>query len=276
MRSSEKLPNRLRWTTKLVHKLEMPSSPIQCLEWSSVTADLVGFGHEDGSVSIYGASDGQVHIQIPARHQRTCSSIKFNSANLLAIGLGKVRNDASLTIYDVQASSPFSLFANSEAVSSLAWVPDDSYSIIAGLNYRWLRLIDIRMDPREVSAALSIPTKAVYQISVDANDTNCFASTFDDNVLIWDRRMLAAPTMSLKTSTGSNESRVHTLRFAPDRRGHLASMSDNGNLDIWQLHSPESDQEEYRVFKHRTSKSKSVRLLHGLTIDRDRRHCRGI
>lgn len=256
-KSHEASSGRLRWTAKLIHTFQTSPSPLQCLDWSNTNADIIALGHQDGSVNVFGVSDRHELIQIPARQQRSCSSIKFNTSNLLAIGLEKVRNDASMTIYDVQAQSPFSLFANSEGVSSLDWVPNDPHCIIAGLNYRWLRLIDIRMDPREACAAVSMPTKAVHEISTDPNDVNCFASMYEDNVLLWDRRKPDVPSLLLKAGNGSENSRIRQLRFAPDKRGHLTSMSDNGVLDVWHLSTNDLVQDDYRVCKHQMRKLKT-------------------
>lgn len=247
--------HNLKYSLETVRTYSASTSPIQCIGYNfGHPVELVAFGHQDGSVLIHSTTrEETMPLRIPAKQQRSCTSVKLNESNLLAIGLDKVRNDSSLVLYDIESQSPFSMFAYSEGVSSLAWCQDDPNCVLAGLNYRWIRVVDIRMDPRDISAFLSIPTKAVYEIAVDVNDANCFASTYDNNVLVWDRRRSDAVPLCLKASTGKEGSRVNELRFRPDRRSHLAGMSDDGTFDLWDLHETNASDQSYRVHQHNIS-----------------------
>ena len=178
-------------------------SDTTCLDFT----ELLALGHRNGSVTVHGESI----VKIEPRQQRGCTSVKLRD-NLLAIGLEKVRNDSSLTVYDVNGSS-VGQFAGTEGVSSLCWI--DSFTILAGLN-RALKVIDIR-DPRD---AASIPTKAVFHA---CSSDNMFASSYADTVMVWDRRNNSSLTLS--------GSRVKQLRWS--RPGHLCALRDS--WDLYQL-----------------------------------------
>lgn len=240
----------IRYAAKISHKFSY-LSPVQSLDWDPAgDSERIAFGHQDGSVSIQSLSEARDVFKIAPKQQRSCTSVRFRDSNMLAIGLDKVRNDASLSIYDLESQSVSGAFANSECVSALAWVPHDANVVLAALNYRWLRLFDIRMDSKESLAALSVPTKAVYELTVDELNSYSFASTYDNNVLVWDLRHFSDAALSLKASTGPRGSRVNQLKFRPDRRSHLAGLSDDGTLDLWQLDNVEVEEGQYRVSRH--------------------------
>lgn len=170
--------------------------------------------------------------RIPARQQRTCTDVRINRSGHLAVGLEKVRNDPSLLLYDLETRNTIAQFATSEAVSSCVFFPDAPHLLLAGLGYRWLRLFDTRLDPRE-STAVSIPTKHVGTLAIDSADPTYFASSFSDQICLWDRR---SATNSADLSLVSKGGRVKELGFCPGQRLHLASLSDSGEFDLWRLH----------------------------------------
>lgn len=244
----------LRYSTKTLHTIEC-NSALTCLDWVD-SVDKFVVGHQDGAASIYDASTTKDVLRIPARQQRGCTSVRSGQANLLAIGHEKVRNDFSLTIFDLEKASTVGLFANSEAVTSSCWAVNDPHCILVGLNYRSIKLLDTRMDARDNAASMSIPTVAVYEITMDAGSNN-FASTCDNNIMIWDQRNSQAPYLLLKSNAKSYSCRVNQLRFDPVGSNRLAALSDDGTLDLWQL-SDQFDGDQSllsSVQQHDTSKS---------------------
>lgn len=233
---------RLTYTTRLVKTFEH-SSVVQCLDWSP-SGETFALGSQDGSVAIYSPITGSEAIEIPARQQRACKSVKYRSSSVLAIGHDKVRSDFSLTIHDLVAEASVGSFAHSEAVSSLCWLPSDPYCVLAGLNQRWLRLIDTRIQAKESYTIMSTPTLAVYEITASFDNVT-FASTHDNNILIWDRRKADTPILSLKSNATSASCRVNQLRFSPKHTSTVAALSNDGNIDFWSLQTAHNNAESF-------------------------------
>ncbi|ORY82112.1 hypothetical protein BCR37DRAFT_380048 [Protomyces lactucae-debilis] len=230
-------------TRAAIHRVDALDAPpvqqwqtqagIQCLDWSHASTNLLALGYSTGAVDLIKPfADLEEAIKVPAARQRNCTAVAFGSGAHLAIGLDKVRHDYSLSLYNVETQTVTGQYAGSEGVSSLAWAPDSQHYLLAGLNYRWLRLIDLRQDPKDGSA-ISIPTKAAFNITVDVQDPNKFASTYGDTVSIWDRRASTGkPELCLCTD---DKQRITGLRFAPSYRAHLAASCEDGSLNLWEL-----------------------------------------
>ncbi len=206
----------------------------QCFDWSPQDRDLIALGQTNGTASIIHLLRTEDSVKLPVKQQRACTSVAFNKTGLLAVGLDKVRHDPSLVIWNVQKSVSISQLATSEAVSSVHWCEDNPNYLLAGLNFRWLRLIDIRADAAS-SAVMSISTKAVLNLTVDPSEPNVFASSQGSTVCIWDRRYVnGEPRLTLGNSS-TKASKICQLKFMPARSGHLLSLSDNSTVSLWQL-----------------------------------------
>lgn len=256
---------KIKFSTTVLHTFQY-TSPVQCIDWNpDKTQEQIACGHQDGSVTIQSLGTLPDPLRIMAKQQRSCTSVKFGESNMLAIGLDKVRNDTSLNVYDLLSQKSVTAFANSECVSALTWIPQSPNTVLAALNYRSLRLFDIRTDPKENGSGLSLPTKAVYEITADALDPHSLASTYDNSIMLWDLRRFNSAALSLKASTGPRGSRVIQLRFRPDRRSHLAGLSDDGTLDLWCLTDTESQIDSYKVSTHDCRMTMPVPRLPKLT-----------
>lgn len=242
----------LKYSTKVVRSFEL-GSPAHCIDvLDHGDKELIALGRQDGTAEVHERCTAAAVSILPARQQRNCTSVKFNPAGLLALGLDKVRNDSSLIVHDIHANKDICTFAHSEAVSSLAWMPAASHCILAGLNYRTLKMIDIRADPK-ANAALSISSKAVYEVTLDPQIPNIFASTCDNNVYIWDCRQASEPLLSLKSSATLHSNKVVRLTFRPDHNGQLAALSNDGTFDLWRLET-QLHNESSRVESHNSGK----------------------
>lgn len=250
-RNNSREPPKVKFNHKLVKTFEH-SSKIQCLDSVTFETAFV-FGHQDGSVVYYRDLTSEPLI-LPARQQRGCTSVKLSSEKKLAIGHDKVRNDASLTVMDIETQSNLGLYANSEAISSVCWVREEPSCILTGVNHRWIRIFDTRMDTKDTSAVISTPTTAVYEITCDY-DSFSYASTCDNNILLWDRRKPDLPVLSLKSNASSHSCRVNQLRHDPSKRGHLTALSDDGTLDLWQFGGVEEQDFPTYVHQHDYSES---------------------
>lgn len=231
-------------------------------------------------------------VSLPARNTRACNVVAFSPAdpNYLAVGLDKVRNDPSLVIWDIHTtlpalslhSSPHSessgrplphlprgdapragadtrvlqQHASAEVVSTLAWLPDNSHLLVAGISHRWLQLYDLR-NPA------SSPTKAaskVHGIATDPLDPHRIACYSEGIVSIWDIRRFAQPILTFTSKDASADGAdgvvsTHTgsrgktappatatvvplaqVEFSSTRRGTLATLErDASHVRFWDI-----------------------------------------
>ncbi|THV05759.1 hypothetical protein K435DRAFT_849750 [Dendrothele bispora CBS 962.96] len=200
-------------------------SSLQCFAWcpSKSIDDLVAVGHSTGRVDLLRlgpsrhAEPGSV-VSLPVRNQRPCSALSWRDSSYLAVGLDKVRGDASLLVWDITQSLP--VFSNrtiasttsinnariiqqaqAELVSAVAWSTGSNSLLLTSISNRWLRLFDIREGGTPI---VNIASK-VHGITIDPFDENRFACWGDGVVNIWDLRKLTGNNGGSST-TGSNSS----------------------------------------------------------------------
>jgi len=119
-------------------------------DWSKSDDSLVALGLSSGEASLI-KFDPHRPQRDPLRNftiktQRKCNTITFNSDNLLAVGLDRVRHDHCLTVYDVNASDPHSRLCISEAVTSLRFFPTHPNHLLAAVSRTTIRLYDLRSE----------------------------------------------------------------------------------------------------------------------------------
>jgi WD40 repeat protein len=172
-------------------------------------------------------------VTLPIRNARSCNVVTFNNVdpNYLAVGLDKVRGDASLMIWDISTVAPslalplanpndtvvvtppkprpqpllprfetqtrldsrvIQQHAPAEVVSSLAFLPSSTNLILAGISHRWLRLFDLRS---AVTPTVNVATK-VNGIVTDPFDPHRIATFGDATVTIWDARRFNHPILT--------------------------------------------------------------------------------
>jgi len=126
-------------------------------DWSSVDRGLVAIGTAHGDVQLLRVGDdSNKAINLPLKLQRPCQTVAFNTTNLLAVGLDRVRNDACLQIWDVNQciasgstnpSAPFDAIKKLEAsvsVTSVRFFEDQPLTLVAGLKNQCVRIHDLR------------------------------------------------------------------------------------------------------------------------------------
>ncbi|KZT22569.1 WD40 repeat-like protein [Neolentinus lepideus HHB14362 ss-1] len=219
-------------------------------------------------------------VSLPVRNSRPCNTLAFCDAqpNYLAVGLDKVRNDPSLIIWDIstarsmlsmdpivdhasnvdssngrsQPSLPRSeLNARGDArilqqhsptdyISSVEFVPNSWYLLLAGISHRWLRLFDLRSPVP--GAHTNVPSK-VHSIATDPTDPYRIATFGDSVVTVWDSRRISQPLLTFTTKDASADGGkvmpgavFTTMQFSSTRRGRLATLEkSSAHVRFWDL-----------------------------------------
>lgn len=199
--------------------------------------------------------------------------------NYLAVGLDKVRGDCSLIIWDIQSATPALSILNggapsassggtaqpsrqqppiprgdngprtdsrilqqhapTEIVSALAFLPQSTSLLLAGISHRWLRLFDLRSS---VPSTNNIATK-VLGIATDPFDAHRIGCFGDGTVTIWDARKLPHPLLMFSEKDACADGGrarpngvYSTLEFSSTRRGTLATMEkDASHVRFWDI-----------------------------------------
>ncbi len=190
-------------------------------------------------------------VSLPARNTRACNAVAFSPANpnYLAVGLDKVRNDPSLVIWDINSTLPaLSLHATSqydspsrplphlprgeaprtgadtrvlqqhasaEVVSTLAWLPNNSQLLLAGISHRWLQLYDLRSPSSSPAKAAS----KVHGIATDPFDAHRVACYSEGIVSVWDIRRFTQPVLTFTAKDASADGADGVVVAHPGARG---------------------------------------------------------
>lgn len=221
-------------------------------------------------------------VSLPVRNSRACNALAFCTAdpNYLAVGLDKVRGDCSLVIWDINTTSPalsmspssseikvappasrprpiipradvgpradtriLQQHAPTEIVSSLAFLPQSTNLLLAGISHRWLRLFDLRSP---VPSTTNVASK-VQGIATDPYDQHRLACFGDGTVNIWDARKIAHPVLTFtEKDAGADGAHIRpnsgfsTIEFSSTRRGMLATLQkDAPYVRFWDFRSVE-------------------------------------
>ena len=218
---------------------------------------------------------------MPVRNSRSCNTLAFCGAdpNYLAVGLDKVRGEASLVIWDLVTVTPslsikatgapstsvipthpqpqiprgdlgprtdariLQQHAPAEVVSSVAFLPKSTTALIAGISHRWLRLFDFRSQTPQVT---NIASK-VHGIVTDPFDPHRIGCYGDGIATIWDSRRLVHPLLTFTekdaTADGARvrpNPTITSIEFSPVRRGLLATLEKDANhVRFWDLQHAE-------------------------------------
>ncbi|KAI0338210.1 hypothetical protein BDW22DRAFT_1487781 [Trametopsis cervina] len=129
--------------------------------------------------------------------------------------------------------------APTEVVSSVAFLPQSTTLLLAGVSYRWLRLFDLRTpQPAIVTAAGKV--QGIATDPFDPHRIGCFG---DGIATIWDARRMSHPLLTFTEKDASadgaklrqNSSFLH-IEFSPTRRGVLATLEKDANhVRFWDL-----------------------------------------
>ncbi|BEI89570.1 uncharacterized protein CcaverHIS019_0209320 [Cutaneotrichosporon cavernicola] len=185
---------------------------------------------------------------LTVKHSRPVSSLAFSSADplLLASGYDRHRSDYSLLIWDISDAiaafpqdpdgdatwqrpperlEPSNLYGRagdgvrhlqqycaSEAVHSLAWVPESAHELLAGANNKALRMYDLRTPTRDsggISGGATVhwATRAVHFITPDPQKKQRLASVETGQggsiVRLWDVRRPGVELASFEVADSS-------------------------------------------------------------------------
>ena len=261
----------------------------RAFDWSPTNEALVAVGQSSGEATVLRIDDGsQDHLSYSLRTQRLCNAVAFNTQNLLAVGLDKVRNDFCLHLWDVQQRlpvpatkglgsgkqqlEPLHKLASSEPITSIKFFQNDPSLLVAGVKGQFIRLYDIR-EPSP-GAALQFSTRCVHNIAIDYADENYFASCYpvnDPSICVWDRRVgsrqqstsssyvstkQADVTLQLASlelrNTIDTPGTIWSLRFSRTQRGCLGTLSSTGHFKTYRL-DHEHVSEQYTIGEPQSS-----------------------
>lgn len=116
-------------------------------DWSKTDDSLVALGLSSGNAELYrfdGSDSSDPVALFNIKTQRRCNTIAFNTQNLLAVGLDRVRHDNCLTVYDIESNDAYSRLCVSEAVTSLRFFPNHPQQMLAAVSRQTIRLYDLR------------------------------------------------------------------------------------------------------------------------------------
>jgi hypothetical protein len=137
--------------------------PLTTYDWSPSTPSLVAVGTSSGVVNLLRVdNDANAYMELKLRVSRLCHAVAFNTGNLLAVGLERVRNDQCLHIWDVNRAStpdpnatgfpldvstmlePIHRLEPSVAVSSVKFFEDSPQTLAVGIKNQGIRIYDLR------------------------------------------------------------------------------------------------------------------------------------
>ena len=262
--------SELRYRTIFTHS-KIP--PFRAFDWSPKDENLIAVGQSSGEASVLRFNDTSSCFSVPPKHQRVCNAVTFNKSSLLAVGLERVRNDFCLNLWDLNqrldssfsprtksSVEPFVKFASSEAITSVKFFAHPDL-LVAGVKASCLRIYDLRESTGNPS--WQAPTGNVYNIAIDHQDENYFASTGRDKetqVQVWDCRGGVATTFQSfgsdftssvqqnavldYTSLWGPQASIWSLRYCKSRRGLLGVLASDGDFQIFETKHEQVPREE--------------------------------
>jgi WD40 repeat protein len=137
--------------------------PLSTYDWSPAHPGLVAIGTASGTVNLLNLNDGSHHyLEQRLKFTRFCQAIAFNTGNLLAVGLERVRNDQSLQVWDINrlahldpsvswSSLDGSILGEAvhrlepaTTVSSTKFFEDSPQTLVVGIKNQGIRIYDLR------------------------------------------------------------------------------------------------------------------------------------
>jgi WD repeat-containing protein mio len=128
---------------------------------------------------------------------------------------------------------------STEMVSSLAFLPDSTHLLLAGIAHRWLRFFDLRSQTPSITNVAS----KVHGIVTDPFDAHRFASFGDGIVSVWDARWLTSALLTFSEkdaiadgALARSGSTYSAIEFSNSRRGMLATLEkDAAHIRFWDV-----------------------------------------
>ncbi|KAI9795168.1 MAG: hypothetical protein M1816_000190 [Peltula sp. TS41687] len=244
-------------------------------DWSPADEAIVGVGLVTGEAALLRIDDSSNGLlAFNFKTPRPCTTLALSPTGLLAAGMEKARNDASLSIWDINhrlstwdrkskgwASTrpqyePMRKLASPDAISNVKFFTDVPDTLIAGSKGLHVRIYDLRAftdDP-----TISFPTRCAQNVTIDGHDENYIASSSSAGepvVCIWDRRAgqhssatilssghgrhsTPGPVLELRDCFDGSDSLspplVSCLRFCKSKRGTIGVLSSRGQLKVYE------------------------------------------
>lgn len=232
---------------------------ITCLDYSDLDVGLIAVGEKTGLVRLFNIimcdnpELDSIDMKVRAKQQRCINTLGMNGNGLVAMGLDRNRNDASLQVWDINYQSKnstiinptFSYCTNESIVSSKFF--DDTGLIVASTKF--IKEIDLR-SPNPICQH---PSRLSYDVKLNPFNSWQFSTYGDDGTLaIWDRRRLVAPTSSsdlnvaeplltfeklLGVGAASKKYMNSCFRWSTDRNREFATLHRGDTIKRWWLGS---------------------------------------
>ena len=128
-----------------------------------------------------------------------------------------------------------------ETVHSVAFIPNTSSQLLVGVAMKWIRLVDLRMNPS--TGIQQILNKCSYGLCIDPFDETKFACYGDDGAIrLWDRRHFQNnPCLTFSEADaggdgGRPNNSLSKIEFSTSKRGILASLgTDETSVRLWNI-----------------------------------------
>lgn len=238
---------------------------ITCLDFSESEIGMIGVGEKNGYARLFNIITksepdfSSYDIKVRAKQIRCINALVINANGLVAMGLDRNRNDASLQIWDVNYQNtdsdiinPTFSYCNNESIVSLRFLQDTS---ILATSTKFLKEIDIR----SLNPVYQIPTRLSYDIKLNPFNNWQFSTYGDDGTLaIWDRRKLSTQESSsdltihqplikfdklVGTGAASRKYMNSCFRWSSVRNWEFSTLHQGDTIKRWHLGScTESDE----------------------------------
>jgi hypothetical protein len=204
-------------------------SLMKCISWAKTSSynDLMGIGMSNGRAVVQSLTyPSEFNVSFVPRHARACNAVDFSpDSSLLVTGLEKVRNDYSLSLWNIEKVEIINQYGPSETISSLSFFEGYPNLLVAGMNGKWIRIYDTRTPGN----CFVLSSKAVNGISIDPFFYTQFSSFTDDGLIkIYDFRNSSGEILSINT----NESRIglESIAYSKDRKGLITCLTKDSNF----------------------------------------------
>ncbi|CCH62751.1 hypothetical protein TBLA_0I00920 [Henningerozyma blattae CBS 6284] len=244
-------------------RTEKDFSSITCLDYSSMEVGMIGVGERSGYIRLFDITVNDhleydtFDIKTRAKQLRCINTIGINNNGLIAMGLDRNRNDASLQVWDVNYQDSTTEFVNptfsfcvNESIVSLKFL-NETAIIVAST--KLLKEIDLR-SPNPI---FQYPSRLTYDIKLNPFNEWQFSTYGDDGTLaIWDRRKLvpnfntgdllaAQPLLQFDklvgTGAASRKYMNSCFRWSAVRNNEFATLHRGEVIKRWQLGSYKND-----------------------------------
>ena len=224
---------------------------ITCLDYSESVPGMVGIGEKEGFVKIVNVLDSRMEMAVRAKHRRCVNGLTMSNSGLIAMGLDRHKQDASLQIWDANyqqageqvVNTTFDYCVN-ESIVSLKFLNDIS---LITASTKFLKEIDLRAK----NPVYQHPTRLSYDIKINPFNDCQFSTYGDDGTLaIWDRRNLSTnvvtgdlsvsqPLLTFDKLVGSGAaSRKYMnscFRWSPIQGGEFSTLHHGDTIKRWNL-----------------------------------------